>query len=152
MRTQSETSGVGARGTYADLQQYDQKLKPSPLVPRKQLKKESSMNEAFVRGFLDELEKKGQLGGLISKGVAALKGAGGLKGLGRKALSYGKTQLKDPSTQFLVGQQIMGGIQNRRQNRSEARQQQQAALSGRAPVTAKKPVGLMGGLGFGGAV
>lgn len=151
MRTQGATSGVNARGSYVDLQEYDQKLKPSPLVPRKRLKKEGFMNEAFIRGFFDELEKKGAVGALLARGAAALKGAGGLKGLGGKALTHGKTMLKDPYAQMQIGQSVLGGLQARRQAKQQARAQQARARSGQAPVQAKKPTGLMGGLGFGGA-
>ncbi len=109
------------------------------------------MNEAFIRGFFNELEKKGAVGSLIARGATALKGAGGVKGLGQKAVAQGKTMLKDPYVQMQVGQSALGGIQNWRQNRAQAKAQQSAARSGAAPVSAKKPTGLMGGLGFGGA-
>lgn len=151
MRTQSETTGVNARGSFVDLQEYDQKLKPSPLVPRKKLKKEGFVNEAFIRGFFDELEKKGAVGALLARSAAALKGAGGLKGLGGKALGHGKTMLKDPFTQMQIGQSVLGGIQAKRQASQQAKAQQTAARSGMAPAAAKKPTGLLGGLGFGGS-
>jgi len=148
MRTQDATSGAGARGEYADLQQYDQKLKPSPKVPRKSLKKEGSMNEAFIRGFFDELEKRGALGSLVSAGAKAVSKPGLLKGLGQKAIGQGKEMLKDPYTQMQLGQAAIGKIQDWRQGR----QQNRAAQSGQLGVEAKKKTGLMGGLGLGGAV
>lgn len=150
-RTQDATSGVNARGSFVDLQEYDQKLKPSPLVPRKRVKKEGFMKEAFIRGFFDELEKKGVAVPLLARGAAALKGAGGLKGLAGKAVTRGKGMLKDPYVQMQLGQSVVGGIQDRRQAKQQAAAQQTAARSGQAPVRAKKPTGLMGGLGFSGA-
>lgn len=126
MRTQSSTSGVAARGTYKDLQQYDQKLKPSPFVPRKSLKKGPIMKEAFVRGFFDELEKNAALGGL-ARGAASLvtKAKPAAKWLGTKAK-------ENPFIAYEVGKGALGGIKNR--------------ISG-APGQPKK-VGLMGGLGL----
>jgi hypothetical protein len=59
--------------------------------------------------------------------------------------------LKDPFTQMQIGQSVLGGMQQRRQAKQQAKAQQTAARSGQAPVQAKKPTGLMGGLGFGGA-
>lgn len=151
MKSQSATTGVNARGSYADLTQYDVKLQPSPLVPRKKLKKEANMNEAFMRGFLDELEKKGGLGSLVTKGVSAIKGAGGVKGIAGKAVGHVGESLKDPFVQMQVGQGVLGGIQNWRQNRAQARQQNLAAQQGLAGSGAKKRTGLMGGLGLQGA-
>jgi len=144
MRSQSATSGVNARGTPVDLQ-YDEKLKPSPLVPRTQLKKESAMNEAFIRGFLSELEKDAALGALAVRGAAALRGMGGAKGLAQKGLAHGKEMLKDPLTQVQIGQSVLGGLQNRRQ----ASQQQISAQQGQLGASAKKPTGFIGALGGG---
>jgi hypothetical protein len=161
MRSQSATSGVNARGTYSDLTQYDQKLKPSPLVPRKQMKeklrKEADMNEAFMRGFFDELEKQGGVGALLGRGLAAGKGLVGRVapqgGRLQRAGSWMKGQIaKDPTGSAMNAMQaygiakgVGGGVLNRRR-------QHKAALGGAAPVTAKKKTGLMRGLGFGGAV
>jgi hypothetical protein len=161
MRSQSATTGVNARGTYEDLQEYDQKLKPSPLVPRKKLmKKESAMNEAFMRGFFDELEKSGAIGALLGRGAAALKGAGGVKGLAGKGAKWFKGA--DPFTQMQVAQGGMeavkgvGGAAVRGVKRlaggGPGAAQDRAARQGQLGVAAKKPTGLGGGLGMSGAV
>lgn len=107
------------------------------------------MNEAFIRGFLSELEKDAALGALAARGAGALRGAGGLKGLAQKGLAHGKEMLKDPYTQMQVGQSVVGGIQDWRQNRAQAAQQQQAAQQGQLGVSAKKPTGFIGALGGG---
>jgi hypothetical protein len=159
MRTQSATSGVNARGSFTDLQEYDQKLKPSPLVPRKKLKKEGFMNEAFMRGFFDELEKNGFVGKLVGAASRALKGAGGVRGLAQKGTKWFKGA--DPFTQMQV---VQGGLSaakgaagagvrgvKRLVGADPRSVQTRAARAGQAPVTAKRPTGLMGGLGFSGA-
>jgi len=164
MRAQSNATGVNSRGNYVDLQQYDQKLKPSPLVPRKQMKKESAMNQAFIRGFLDELEKRGFVGKLIGAGSKALKAQGGVRGLAGKGAKWFKGA--DPFTQMQVAQTGMEAVKGiggaavggakrllgRSPAQMQAKAQDRAARMGLVGAQAKRPTGLMGGLGMGGAV
>jgi hypothetical protein len=152
MRTQDATSGA-ARGEYVDLQQYDQKLRPSPLVPRKKLKKEAAMNQAFIRGFFDELEKQGSLGSLLSAGTKILGKVAPQGGKLRQAGSWlGGQVKKDPMGTAMNAMQAYGMAKGVAANRAQGSAQHRAALSGQAPVTAKKKTGLMAGLGFKGAV
>ena len=119
----------GAHGEYVDLQQYDEKLKPSggpPLVKRKD-RRRGMGKKAFMHGFIDELAKLGfveKIKGAIKDPKAAISG-------------IGNWAAKNPIEAFQgvqMGQQFLA-------NRKAKRQESAAGGEGR-----QRRVGVRGGL------